>query len=135
MELRLIPYYDTRYKSIAWNPDYNMVCAEWKDFAKSDEFKESISKQIELLKNKKSEKLLLDARNFKGIGPKDQEWAEAHHIPALVEEGLKKLAIIASQNIFGKVSLNNLLDKANHTQAKVRLFATDIEAMAWLMAK
>jgi hypothetical protein len=135
MELRLVPYYNTRFKSISWNPDYNLVCAEWKDFAKTDEFKESIRKQVELLKNKNSEKVLLDARNFKGVGPKDQEWAEDHHIPALIENGLKRLAIITSQNIFGKVTLNYLLDKADLSKAKVKLFATDIEAMAWLMAK
>ena len=77
----------------------------------------------------------MDTLNFDYIiMPEIQEWAKQTIHPTLVKQGLKKLAIVTSNNLFSKVSIRQMIDKFHEYTAtyKTRYFADNDSVMAWI---
>jgi len=90
-------------------------------------------KQVQYVSEKKAAKILYDLTQFKGISPEDQKWALEVHIPALIEAGLRKTAIVYPRDIFSKVAMDTVIKQSKGTTVLTsRNFFDQEEAIRWL---
>jgi hypothetical protein len=88
---------------------------------------------IELLKEHNTDKKLIDNRQLGMLTPRNREWIQKTWFPLAVEAGLKRMAFIMPNNIFGKVSTEDANRYAHHTPVEINYFYTPEEAINWLV--
>jgi hypothetical protein len=69
------------------------------------------------------------------IMPYMQEWVKETVNPVLIKEGVKKLAVITSQQVFSRVSVRQMTDKFSKDASStcpIRHFTDQEVALAWL---
>lgn len=100
-----------------------------KDYAEFKEFKEAIDKTVELFCKHEIEKLISDTRVQPVATLKNTNYA-ASVIPALMNNGLKKMAFIVSNNKIIKQNISSFTSEANVDI--IEIFSNMQEAEKWL---
>ena len=107
--------------------------ATWDGFLSSEEFREAITTCIELIENHKLLRWLGDNRKMKVIRPVDQLWFVENILPRLQQSGLRRNAVLHSEDFFNKTAVEQIYRRA---EGKGDLITKDFDnktlAMAWL---
>ncbi len=119
----------------------DVPCIVWRPtkYMDSDQFRKLMSTGVDFYKQKKVSVSNLvwlnDAREMKVIGKDDQKWLEEVVNLQAVENGLKFMAFVLPENIFGKIAVktyvNSTLGKLNK-DLTIKSFGDRAKAIEWL---
>ncbi len=117
---------------ISYNPDGKFIHVEWKGLCSNSEYLEILAKQVDFTKKKKAAKILYDLRKLGIISVENQKYTNEIYFPQISAAGSKHAAIIQSDSVFGKASVNNILGKKNEVLFQSSVFNDTAKAVEWL---
>lgn len=127
-------YFENEAATLHCFPDKNLAVAHWKGFANSENLREVLDKCVEILDKYTIYYWLSDNRNMKVIRPADQEYIATIWLGKVLEKAeIKKSASIQSEDVFNKISVENILRTAEPVIPFERKdFIRIDEAVEWL---
>ncbi|MCS6821209.1 MAG: hypothetical protein NZ551_04990 [Microscillaceae bacterium] len=133
--------FQTKHANIVYQPDKNILYLTWHNFTPSPEYRNILNKALEIMDAYYVKKWIFDQREAGVIAPDDIKWVVNDWTPRVVQKLGKNIysAVILAKNIFGEVSLKNLVagtQKQKDTQGAIetRYFDTVEEAEKWLQS-
>jgi hypothetical protein len=124
--------FDSKAVTIYWNQPDKYLLVEWKGYAASSEYLTVLEKQLDLTREKKAAKIIYDLRKMGVVSAKDQKYTNEVYFPQMAANGSKYAGIIIPDNIFGQVSVQNILGQKNESLFTAKLFNSTSEAVAWI---
>lgn len=123
--------FEKPYLTIIYDEELNCIQQNWKGFAKSQDFREGILKSLQFFKDKKADKILSNTKELSIVKKEDTDWVAKDITPALVSNGMKKMAFIVPSNAFAQMSVNNFKEDANKI-VSIRYFDDIQKAKEWM---
>jgi len=68
------------------------------------------------------------------IDPETQEWINTHVFPATVEAGLRRMAILISEDFFGQLSVEQTMTENPELGFSTYFFEYEQKAIEWLLS-
>lgn len=121
---------DKAFALVQLNEENYTVEITWKKYATGAQYRHVIELAYETIVLEGATKWLSDSTNAGVVSYTEQAWLQEVMIPKGIKSGLKKVAIVVSQNIFNKIYLNNI--KENLTQFSNNYFDNIDDAHKWL---
>lgn len=115
---------------VSYDEYADCVCITLTGYSEGDIYRTLLNQAIELLKRYGTAKLLGDTRRSEVISVEDQDWSNNDWAKRAVEAGLKYNAIVLSEDIFGRLSIESIVDNAK--VVKVKYFDNVSSAKEWL---
>ncbi|MCS6968146.1 MAG: hypothetical protein RMJ44_06110 [Cytophagales bacterium] len=85
---------------------------------------------IKLLKAHKTSKMLGNTQQSEVIFPEDQDWTNQNWAPRAIESGLRYNAIVLSEDLYGRLAVEQITESAKVVQ--VKYFKSVEQAQRWL---
>jgi hypothetical protein len=117
---------------ITYNKDIDTVVLEWITTPSSAEFKEGLTSGLELLKETKARHWIGDVRKIGAIDPADQDWSNNEWFPQALATGLKKMGVIISDDVFNKMSVEEIMSKVESAGFESQYFDDINKAFQWM---
>jgi hypothetical protein len=118
--------------TVGYDADVPCLTMTWKGYATSREFREANERILEVLAERKADKLLGDIEEFVLIGSEDQTWLSTDWIPRAVQAGLRKVALITPVFYFNKVAVESVGERLDPEALKLQQFDSAPAAREWL---
>jgi hypothetical protein len=74
-----------------------------------------------------------DIRNQGVVSPESRRWFEKEMVPAAVDNGLRRAAVVSGSNAFKTYYINLILGTVNKFGLPFKIFNSEEKAMAFLM--
>ena len=116
--------------TVRWDEATATVCVEWDGWANSAEFSALLDAEVKALLDHRGSRLLADCRNQRVLNPADQERANREWVPAAIEAGLQRFAVVLPVSDMAAGHLRERLGKV--TEMQIAYFASVDEAREWL---
>ncbi len=128
--------YKDKFLEIEINETDSIIICIWNKAtsdAKSEDFKLWNTKIVETTQRYKPSHLLGNAKSYLfTVTPDLQEWSVSNIFEKLEQAGLKKMAMIVSEEIFPQVSIEQLIEENKNTTLITKYFENEEHAMKWL---
>jgi hypothetical protein len=127
--------YESEFKVTLYEPENSLIINNWKDEKEmtDEDFKEEIISWVELVEKYNPENLIADTRKFNyTVSVELQEWNEKKVFPRLANAGVKKFAVIESEELVAQLSLEQTMDVAGDVMQH-QFFTSQDEARAWML--
>lgn len=119
---------------LAWNP--GIECVEYvpERGLTLEEAKAALNRAIQLLKDKKTHKILVDVRAHDRFGPEEGAWVEAEWVPRAVEAGMRVVALVLPKALIAAMEIDKTAGRIDPTATghKRRMFEGPESARDWL---
>jgi hypothetical protein len=131
-------YLDASFLRVEWDEGLKCILMDYKDvFAEGEEYREPLSKVLDLIEEKRCIRLLADGRKMKIITPEDQAWVEREWLPRSKRIGLRYSALILPKSVVSTMAINRIMERFTSSGGKeveiIRAYFDDIpSARAWL---
>ncbi|MGI4733835.1 MAG: hypothetical protein ACRYG7_01510 [Janthinobacterium lividum] len=121
-----ISVYGTAHKTIELH---------WLDFVPSADFRTGMLELLRLTRLHRAQAWVADNRLIRALRPTDLAWAGTDVIVPMSESGVRRLAIVESQDAINRMGVNMMLTTTlPNTQLTNHFFPTMEEARAWANA-
>ena len=120
------------YLNIYWLEDIEAVRMEWKKYAAGKDFRNGLDTGLELIRKKNSSRWLADLRKMQVVNQEDQQWSNDDWFPRAIKAGIRKMAIIVPMDIFGKMSVNRIMQNISDIGLSTQYFDSVEDAIEWL---
>jgi hypothetical protein len=129
-------YFEDKNWVIEWDEVRKWVKVDMIGFVQGEAHKNGSMKIVELLKQKKANKLLTDTRQAKVLWLAEQKWVNDVWVPMIKAAGTRYTATILPQNVIAQMSINAIA-KTNKDMADLEngYFGSMEEAQNWLRTK
>jgi hypothetical protein len=107
-------YLDEPYLSIRWRGIPQILYAEWKGFATSDEYRAALLTGVRAIRERHVVGYVSDARKAKLFLPQDLQWAKDVWLPQAEAAGLKRMAMVTADTGLGKVILEEAINEVDN---------------------
>src|ERR1700674_282430 len=108
-------YLDEPYLSIRWRAVQQILYAEWKGFATSEEFRDALLTGLRAIRERHVLGYVSDGRKAKVFLPKDEQWAREVWLPQAVAAGLRRMAMVTAEAGLGRAAIQAAVaDMDNH---------------------
>lgn len=125
-------YFDSNLATVNYIPEKKMVEVIWKgEFVKSEDYRLTLQKALELLAKYKAECWLSDMTMQKAVSQEDKKWVDEHVIPVAIKNGVKKAAFVVPQNIFAKLYADQLAKSIKNSGFEFQYFENRKSAYTW----
>lgn len=128
--------HQSRFLSISNLPEASAVAIEWlPDSSKmtDDEFKSEVYAEREALEKVHPTAILANTLKMGyTIPPELQEWHNGVMDPVFAKIGLKKLAILVSQDFFSQIAVEQLIDDSSQASLLTKYFENEQAAINWI---
>jgi len=128
-------YFDESFLMLSWEPESNIVCAEWKNEVGSEPLRHGLQVGLELVKQKKARKWLVDSRRLGSISPADVKWVNDNWIPSAVSAGLDWMAFVMAKKAVMALTMKSFMARINDRDLSTAYFDDVEAARAWLRAQ
>jgi hypothetical protein len=128
----MMEYFNAPFLNIYWIEDVKAVHMEWKKYAAGDKFRNGLDKGLELITAKGSSRWLADLRDMQVVNQEDQEWSNEDWTPRAVKAGIRHMAILVPKDVFGKTSVDRIMEKMLDIGLTTHYFESVDEAKNWL---
>lgn len=125
-------YSDEPWLSISWDADHLCICAEWKGFANSAQFRASTMQILKAIRARHAHTLISDNRRLELVTSENQLWIRDTWTPAAVAAGLRRIAVVLAPRGLGRFASEQILFEIRHTSFVTRTFDTVAEATEWV---
>jgi hypothetical protein len=128
---------DNQYWTIQYAPETGILLCEWNDsegYTLTDDiFKEEMLHYASIVEKHQAPKLLLSLRqgNY-GLVPSTQEWVATTIAPRTIAAGQRKIAMVLADDLFTKVSLEQLMEEGDIPLIHQQYFDNREQALVWL---
>jgi len=127
-------YFKEDYLTIRYEASLKLIHLEWNvKVITDDQYKKGCEAALKLIVEKKCTRWLGDLTHMGIIPIATQHWTNQDWFPRLFQSSLQHMALIVSKDIFNKVAVNSIIDKANGITFSTQYFPTQAEARAWLL--
>lgn len=116
--------------SVYYDKQTHCICLTLKGYGEGMPYRMLLDQAIEALKKYRTSKLLGDTTQSEVIALEDQEWTHTDWAERAIKAGLRYNAIILSTDLFGRLSIESIVDDAK--VVKVRYFDNVQDALQWL---
>jgi predicted CoA-binding protein len=110
----------------------------WKGYATSAQFRDANERVLLEIQQRRSSKLLGDAKEFVLIGATDQSWLSSNWIPRVLQAGVRKIALVMPRFYFNRVAVDAVTQRLAQNVANdlvsIEYFESRDAARAWLSA-
>ena len=107
----------------------------YKQRATNEEYRVSLDKQLELVRQHRFSKVLFDLRKMGVLSAENQQYTSQVYMPQITKAGLKHSAMIVPEDIFGEASAKNVTNRVkNEVVYSMHYFEDFDQALAWLAA-
>jgi hypothetical protein len=121
---------------IEYDVDVPCVSMIWKGYATSGQFREANERVLHEVQQRRSSKLLGDAKEFVLIGATDQNWLSSNWIPRLLQAGVRKIALVMPRFYFNRVAVDTVTQRLAQNVANdlvsIEYFESRDTARKWL---
>ncbi len=127
---------ETKIRTAYYDENTNAAIGTFIGFLTQDEFITIANNLLDILETKKISKQLNDIKKMKVLKPEIDEWLKTIWFPKAKKAGLKYFAFVVPDDIFGKLSMNAVNQKANDSSGiEIQYFNNIEEAKQWLISK
>jgi hypothetical protein len=113
---------------------HRLIVTEWIGFAFSDELRSALDEALRLARQNGVTRWVANYQQRRVITPDDQDWVSGVWMPQLSSLGLERLAIVVSENVFSRMSVDTILTRAaGHITWDTRYFDTPKAAEVWAL--
>jgi hypothetical protein len=123
---------DNATVSLRYHPMKRIVHHEFKQFVRSEPFREVLEKGLEAFQTYGACKWLSDDRRNTAITPADAEWATRNWAPRVMAAGWKYWAVVMPENVIGQMNMKRWIQTYAEQGVTARAFTDPDEAMEWL---
>lgn len=134
------PLVSESYGAVYLAPEVPCIIIQWTGFANSDQLRYLMNQaQTHYINEAKHRPgpigWIADSRGLGAIKPSDQEWLHTEWNPRTYAAGVRYIAIVEAENVFGKISaqqyITNVLRSEDYT-FHTRILPSLEAAKAWL---
>ena len=100
--------------------------------AHNDQFQEACNFSLELLEEKKVNKMIADNTKSKVVSVESQNWLMEDWFPRAYELGYRASAVVVSNDIFNKVAVKSIVNKMDKGKFTVHYFEDLETAKTWV---
>ena len=126
-------YFQNQVVTITYEPEWELGAAQWRGFLSSAEFREAVTKCLQLTEEYKPLRWLGDNRKMKVIRQADQDWFAANALPRIQASTIRRHATVVSEDIFNKMAVEQIIRRAENPEALfLQEFNSRQMALAWL---
>ncbi len=113
----------------------NSLLISWaKRFSNDEEYRENMLKCLEVVQKYQIKKIIFESSNFKGTSPENQKWIMDFMVPSWAAAGTKKIGSVLPTKIFGKFSINNMIQGAlSLGLIDIKPFSSFDECYEWII--
>lgn len=115
---------------VFYDEQTDCICLILKGYSESSFYRALLDKAIELMARYNTCKMLGDTSRCEIIAVEDQDWTNSNWAKRAIEAGLRYNAIVLSEDIFGRLSIEAITEDAK--VVKVKYFDNIAEAKEWL---
>lgn len=126
---------DTDYAEISYDKELEMGKIVWKGKATTEEYQHAFIIVLDNAKKNPTTNFLSDIRNQSVVSPENRKWFETEMLPAAIEEGLKRAAVVFDGNVFKKYYLNMIIKVSNKFGMPLKMFNSEEQAVEWFKGK
>jgi len=126
----------TFHCAVEYDVDVPCVSMIWKGYATSNQFREANERVLQEIQQRRSSKLLSDAKEFVLIGATDQNWLSSNWIPRVLQAGVRKIALVMPRFYFNRVAVDTVTQRLAQNTANdlvsIEYFESRDAARTWL---
>ncbi|MBL6444733.1 hypothetical protein JMN32_00325 [Fulvivirga sp. 29W222] len=123
------------YARVTYDPERYIGKVIWQGNPKTEEYKLPFLKLLEWAEDHKTTRFLSDTREQGVVSPENRKWFEAEMVPAAINAGCKRAAVITSGNVFKRYYLNMILSVVNKFDMPFKIVQDEESAIEFLMEK
>ncbi|WP_448518103.1 hypothetical protein [Rhodoflexus sp.] len=116
--------------SVYYDEQTDCVCVTLTGYCEGTNYHALLNKAIELLERYDTNKMLGNTSQSEVISVEDHEWTNSDWAKRAIAAGLQYNAIVLSEDIFGRLSIESITDQAQVVQ--VKYFDNVAHAKEWL---
>ena len=125
-------YSSESFISISWDEANQYIFFVGVGISPTEKVQAKLNEMLDLLKQKKASKILLDIREIALYSKNLETWIEQAWEPQAIAVGLKTQAFVLPENHFTRKMLINAVRKSNNTALKRAFFDSVEGAKEWL---
>lgn len=121
------------YITIEQIKEQNAIVLHWHENPTSAELKFALNTARDFVKVNNVTNWVANTAKLGVVSDEDQEWVNNEWFPTLLKAGIKNMAIVVAQNIFGQMSIEEIMGTLNaETGFESRYFNNLEEAITWI---
>ena len=122
--------------TVYWNFERLYLYVQTIHFDSSEEFRESLEKEKDILASKDGRKILYQIDEMLEMSKEDRQHIREEHIPHLVRKGLKHMALVTPhKQMMRDVFVNSIRGTFAEEDLEIEFFDTIESAEDWLETK
>ena len=110
--------------------DYLLL--KWNGFAEGQYFRFLTNQVLQAIEKTGTKRILSDNTHWRTISPNDRGWAANYWFTKAVEEGIRKLATVLSNELFHRIAERSIEAMASPECMQIKNFSSIEDAQAWL---
>lgn len=119
------------YVEISFDEESKVIIARWIGFLKVDDLKVGCSEITKFIKNNNIKSHLSDHTRLKILSKDVQEYLGITWFPEVSALGLKKVAVLVSDDVFAQATVNNV-NKTTVGKLQLNTLPSEKQCMDWL---
>lgn len=132
MEERIL--FNKEFLLITHEKENSLIHLRWKRFTTTEEFRDGLNTALKYVNELKIERWLANLKNMSVIKEADRNWTNEEWFPQLYKTGLKKMAIVHSQDVFNNLAVSKIMSEAKAERFFIVAYFRDAdEAHRWLL--
>jgi hypothetical protein len=124
-------YLDEPYLSIRWRSVPQILYAEWKGYATSEEFRAALMKGVQAIREHHVVGYVSDARKARVFVAEDVQWVSEVWLPQALKAGLKRMAMVTAEAGLGKQIIEDITKEIDNHGLAMRKFNSVASATVW----
>lgn len=118
--------------SIYYYKTINTIVLDWSGQASYEEFIEACDFSLELMIQKKSNKMLINNLKAEAVQPRNQAWITEIWFPIAYQKGYRISAVVESKSIFNQITAKQIVNKMEKGKFTVQFFTNLQDAIEWI---
>jgi hypothetical protein len=121
------------YVTVEYHASLQAVALHWHLPPSSAELRHALNVGLRTVEDKKAPNWVGNTAKLGAIDPDDQTWINEAWFPQLLVKGVKNMAVVVSEDIFGQMSIEDIMGHIDlSTGFESRYFQDVNEAFDWI---
>lgn len=117
---------------ITYDDANSIIVAKWSGFLKLDNTQKGCNVMVDFVRKNKILKHLSDQSTLKVLSKEVQGYLVTEAFPALDKAGLRKLAVLVSEDVFAKATVDNVNTATKMGNISIKTFNSRKDCIDWL---
>lgn len=128
--------HSTPFLTVHFDPSTATLETEWLDFVNSDDLRAALDEALRLGRLYGVRGWIGNNKRMRTIRPADQDWMNQVWFPEFAKLGVRRLAVVVSDDALNRMGIDNILQRASDlVPFDTQYFADAAEARRWVGEK